>query len=75
MKFQIERARKLFNEGRNLLKLLPVRLKLQILVTIKGGEAILNKIEQLNYNVFDTKPTLSKIEFVKLFISAIIFWK
>ena len=75
MKFQIERTRKLFREGRNLLKLLPTRLKFQILITIKGGEEILNKIEHLNYNVLEKRPTLSKMEFIKLFISSIIFWK
>ena len=75
MKFQIERTRKLFKEGRNLLKLLPTRLKFQILITIKGGEEILKKIENLNYNVLEKRPTLSKMEFIKLFISSIIFWK
>ena len=75
MRYQIERNKKLFLEGRNLLKFLPLRLKFQILVTIKGGEAILYKIEEMNYYVLDKRPTLSKLEFIKLFISAIIWWK
>lgn len=75
MRYQIGRTKKLFLEGRNLLKYLPLRLKFQILVTVKGGEAILNKIEGMNYNVLDNRPTLSKLEFIKIFISALIWWK
>lgn len=75
MKYQVERSRKLFHDGRELLSFLPVRLRLQILVTIKGGEGILNKIEEINYNVLEKRPTLSKIDFLKIFVQAIIFRK
>lgn len=71
IKFQVNRARLLFKEGRDLLKYLPFRLKFQILVTVKGGEAILKKIEDIDYNVLDTRPTLSKMDFIKIFIFAI----
>jgi squalene synthase HpnC len=73
--FQTERTKKMFTEGRNLLKFLPFRLKFQILVTIKGGEEILKKIENINYNVLDNRPTLSKIDFLILFLKAIILWR
>jgi len=75
MKYQIERTKRLFIEGRELLKYLPYMLRLQIIVTIKGGEAILKKIENLNYNVLEMRPVLSRMEFVKLFLSAFIFGK
>ncbi|MCW8850085.1 MAG: squalene/phytoene synthase family protein [Melioribacteraceae bacterium] len=75
MKFQVDRTKTMFDEGINLLSYLPIRLRFQILVTIKGGQAILKKIEIQNYNVLENRPTLSKIEFIKIFISAIIFWK
>jgi len=71
IKFQIERTKTLFSEGKELLKYLPIRLKFQILITIKGGEAILKKIEDINYNVLEKRPTLSKVDFIKLFVSAI----
>ena len=74
-KFQVDRTWKIFNDGRKLLKYLPTRLRFQILVTVKGGEAILKKIEQQNYNVLEKRPTLSKIDFIKLFLSAILFRK
>ncbi len=72
MKFQIERTKKLFYEGRELLNYLPYRLRIQILVTIKGGEAILTKIEEIDYNVLEIRPTLNKIDVFKLFTRALI---
>ncbi|MCB0746200.1 MAG: squalene synthase HpnC [Ignavibacteriae bacterium] len=72
MKFQIERTRKLFFDGRKILPLLPFRLKFQILVTIKGGEAILKKIEDINYDILNHRPKLTKFDFTKLFFEAII---
>ena len=75
MKYEVDRCKEMFLKGRNLLAYLPLRLRLQILVTIKGGEAILAKIEELNYNVIETRPTLSKLDFIKLFSTALIFWR
>ena len=68
MQFQIERAEKLFNDGSNLLIKLPWRLKRQIAWTIKGGEAILKKIRNNNFDVLNNRPTLSKKDFIKLLI-------
>ena len=72
MKFQVERVKKLFTEGKKLLSYLPSGLKLQIRMTIKGGELVLRKIEELNYNVLEFRPTLSKIDFMKLFLISVI---
>jgi len=66
MQFQIERAEKLFDNGSNLLTKLPWRLKRQIAWTIKGGEAILKKIRNYNFDVLNFRPTLSKKDFIKL---------
>lgn len=66
MRFQVERAEKLFNDGSNILIKLPWRLKRQIAWTIKGGEAILKKIRNNNFDVLNYRPTLSKKDFVKL---------
>lgn len=72
MKYEVERTKKLFSDGRKLLNYLPYRLKVQILVTIKGGEAILKKIEEMNYNTLNSRPTITKFELVNLFISSLI---
>jgi squalene synthase HpnC len=75
MKFQVDRTKTMFDEGINLLSYLPIRLRFQILVTIKGGQAILKKIEIQNYNVLENRPTLSKIDFIRLFLTALLFGK
>ncbi|MCB9259294.1 MAG: squalene synthase HpnC [Ignavibacteriales bacterium] len=75
IKFQTKRAGNLFLQGRNLLKFLPLRLKFQILVTIKGGESILKKIKKLNYNILENRPTLSKMDFIKIFLQAMLTWR
>lgn len=75
LKYEIDRTKKLFEEGRNILSFLPFGLRIQILTTIKGGELILRKIEENNYNVFFIRPTITKFEFLKLFLSSIIFGK
>lgn len=71
MKYEIERTKKLFHDGRKLLDYLPYKLKVQILVTIKGGELILKKIEEIKYNTLNFRPTVSKFELIKLFISSL----
>lgn len=72
LKYQVERTKGLFNEGRNLLKRLPRNLKPQIYMTILGGEKILMKIEEIHYDVFNIRPKLSKIDYMKIFIKAFV---
>ena len=72
MKFEIKRTKELFNEGRKILDYLPFRLKIQIQATIYGGEAILNKIEKLNFDVTNQNPKLNKNDFVKIFFKAVL---
>lgn len=67
LKFQIERTRELFTEGRKLLPFLPGSLLVQIKMTILGGEKILKKIEELDYNVITQRPKLSKVDYLKIF--------
>ncbi len=66
IQFQVERTEKLFDDGKKLLTKLPWRLKRQIGWTIKGGEAILSKIRDNDFDVLNQRPTLSKKDFIKL---------
>ena len=72
IKFEVERVEKLFINGRNLLRYLPFMLKIQILLTIKGGEVILEKIKKNNYDVLNKRLTLTKIDFAKIALAALI---
>ncbi len=72
MKKQIDRSRKMFENGRNLFKFLNKRLKYQIKWTILGGELILNKIEKKSYNVFEYRPKVTKIDIIRLITKSVI---
>ena len=71
VKHNVDRTQVLFNEGKNLLKYLSGRFKSEIKWTISGGEKILCKIRKNDYDVFNKRPKLSKIDFISLFIKSI----
>ena len=72
IKFQVERNREYYKQGKLLLNYLSQRLKIQIGLTINGGEKILSKIEQFDYNVLNFRPTLRKYDFLSLFFKTIL---
>ncbi|MBI9073574.1 MAG: squalene synthase HpnC [Melioribacteraceae bacterium] len=72
IKYQIKRTREMFNEGRNLLEMLPYKLRIQISWTINGGEAILSKIEKMNFDVLNRRPKLSKTDYFIALIKALL---
>jgi squalene synthase HpnC len=72
LKHNIDRTQKMFDEGKNLLKFLNGRLKLEIKWTILGGETILQKIRNNDYNIFGKRPQLTKRDFGALFIKSFI---
>lgn len=71
VKHNVERAQILFDEGKSLLKYLNGRFKIEIKWTIAGGEKILEKMRQNNYDVFSKRPKLNKIEFILLLVKNI----
>ena len=71
VKYNIDRAAKILEEGKKLLEFLPRKLKIEIKWTVLGGMEILNKIRKNSFNVF-TRPKLSKIDFLMLFFKSII---
>ncbi len=72
LRYQIERADMLFQEGKKLIPFLPSSLKYQIKWTILGGEEILKKIRSIDYEVLTTRPKLTKIDYLRLMIKS--FW-
>lgn len=59
MRFEVSRARKLFHQGRPLLKMVHWRLRVQLEIYWSSGMAALKAIEQVNYDVFDNIPHVS----------------
>lgn len=60
MRFEVDRARELFHQGMPLVALMPADVQPDIELFIRGGLAILKKIEQLGYNVWQTRPEVSR---------------
>lgn len=71
LQFNIERTKKLYSKGRNLLNYLNGKLRWEIEWTILGGEKILRKIEKNDYNVLCFRVVLSKSEMLGLFLKAL----
>lgn len=59
-------TRELFLQGIPLLTHLRGRLKWELKFTILGGLAILKKIEEIDYNVLQTRPVLRKGDWLKI---------
>jgi squalene synthase HpnC len=72
IEFSVNRAQNLFNEGKSLLEFLPGRFKYEIAWTINGGEQILNKIRGADFDILVTRATLTKTDYLKLFIKSFI---
>src|SRR5262245_23729143 len=62
MRFEVDRTRDLFYRGFPLLDLVPGSVRVDIELFIRGGLAILRKIERCRYNVWETRPVLAKWE-------------
>ena len=66
MKFEVDRARQLFAEGLPLVQLVPAEVQIDIELFARGGLGILRKVEEIGYNVWQTRPVLSKREKIVL---------
>src|SRR5262249_23042268 len=71
MRFEGERTRDLFHRGWPLVERMPRDVRIDIELFIQGGLAILRKVEEVRYNVWQTRPVLSKVDKVRLLASAL----
>jgi len=68
MRFEVGRARQLFYDGLPLVPLMPRDVQADIELFAEGGLSILRKIEEIGYNVWQTRPVLRKWEKVALLV-------
>lgn len=73
MRFQVNRARALMQEGAPLGHRLPGRIGLEIRTIIAGGLRILEKIEAVNYDVFNHRPQLTALDWPLIAWRALFF--
>ena len=73
LRFESDRAAELFREGEALLPLVPRDVRADIELFIRGGQAILRNIAAVDYDVWRTRPTVSKRE--KVGLLGRLIWK
>lgn len=67
MRFEVVRARDFLRAGLPLVDALPGRLQIDIELFARGGLKILERIEQIGYRVWETRPTVTRWDALKLF--------
>jgi len=70
MAFQVERTWALFEQGRALPEKVARKLRSQLRLTWLGGTTILARIEAANYDIFGRRPSLSWLDFARLYVKA-----
>jgi len=72
MREAVEKARALFLEGLPLSGLLNRRLAVDIDLFSRGGMRVLDKIEARGYDVLAARPSISKMERVRLLLASLV---
>ncbi|WP_041294124.1 squalene synthase HpnC [Ignavibacterium album] len=72
LKYNIDRTKVLFAQGKKIFSYLDGRLKLEIKWTVSGGEKILSKIEKNKYQIFGKRPKLNKRDFISILLKSIL---
>lgn len=66
MQQQVEQTRQLLRSGMPLAARLPGRISLELRLIILGGLRILERLDEVDYDVFTRRPTLTKADWVLL---------
>lgn len=72
LRFEVERTRTWFARGLGLAQLVDGRLRREVRLFARGGMAILDRIEAVDYDVFDRRPTLGTVDFARLLVRALV---
>lgn len=71
LRFEVDRTRGYFERGKALLPLIPRRVRIDVDLFIRGGEAILSAIEAQGFDVWKVRPRVSKWQKARLLIGAV----
>lgn len=72
MRHQVDQARRLLDQGRGLPAKLPGRLALELRMIIEGGLRILERLDDLNYDIFNHRPTLKMRDWLVISARALV---
>ena len=71
MRFEVSRARSQFERGRPLLDLVGPDLAFELELTWQSGQAVLDKIEAVDYDIFQRRPVLNRTDRARLLAQAL----
>jgi squalene synthase HpnC len=72
MRFEVDRARGLFEQGLPLIQMVDKHLAADLDLFSRGGLAILDMIEEQDYNVLKARPSLGKFRKLRLLATAAV---
>jgi len=72
MRFQVERTRTYFSTGEPIVREVGRRLRFELSLTLRGGTAILDKIQKAGYDVLTRRPKLTAFDKLTLFSTAVL---
>src|SRR5204863_238809 len=72
MRFEVQRARSLLQDGMLLVPLMPADVQPDIELFIRGGLAILDRIAAIDYDVWRERPVLTRWGKARLFSGTIL---
>jgi len=72
LRFEVARTRDVFREGLPLLASVRGRLRIALALFVRGGEAVLRKIEAQGYDTLRRRPSLRSTEKARLTIGALL---
>ena len=72
MRFQVNRTRQYLHSGAPLGRVLKGRLGLEMRMIIAGGDRILTKIENVNYDVFHRRPVLKPHDWLLMLARTVV---
>jgi phytoene synthase len=71
MKIQVERARALLIQGSPLVGEAPRAIRFELALTVRGGLAILKRVEQTGFDVLHRRPVIPILEKGRIVVMAI----
>jgi phytoene synthase len=71
LEFQVERTKRLFEQGRTLPSLVSGRLAVELRLTWLGGMRILERIEELGYDTLNARPAITATDKIKLLVKSL----
>lgn len=66
MRFEVDRTRSMMLEGSSLALELPGRFGYELRMIVQGGLLILDKLESVNFDVFNQRPTINKTDAIRM---------